>query len=88
MHVHCGLGRRGALKPQVGFRPPVTGNLSKPFQDDTADIRVVDRAVEGRHEGGQLNDGTRVRLTTNACAPPISPLFVVLLYQPVLVSRE
>ena len=61
-HVHRGLERRGPLEPQVSFRPPATRKLirTETLPDDTADIRVVDHAAEGRLEGGQLDDKTRV----------------------------
>jgi hypothetical protein len=62
LHVHRGLERRGPLEPQVSFRPPATRKLirTETLPDDTADIRVVDHAAEGRLEGGQLDDKTRV----------------------------
>ena len=54
LHVRRGLGRRWAFKPRVGFGPPATGRMvrTETLPDDTADIRVVDRAAEGRLEGG------------------------------------
>jgi hypothetical protein len=59
--IHRRIGRRGALEPRVGFRPPATGNLigTESLPDDTADIRVVDRIAEGGLEERQGN-GTRV----------------------------
>ena len=60
LHVHRGLGS-GTLEPRVGLRPPTTRNVigSEALPDDTADIRVVDRAAEGGLEVGERN-GTGV----------------------------